>query len=128
MRVAWCECTVSASYYRTEDRGSALPCRPRQGAGWRVGFQRLSYCADCEIIKGRAQTRGFSVAQLQDSFEASTVPALFGDLFSFMVGGTRFDGGAGGAAPGFPAPREAAVPPQLGCEGQPPGASGLAVR
>eukprot|EP00892_Ulva_mutabilis_P002817 jgi/Ulvmu1/12536/UM090_0023.1 len=61
-----------------------------------IGFQRLSYCADCEVIKGRAQTRGFSVAQVQDAFEVNGVLRLFGQLYSFMVGGTRFDAAAGG--------------------------------
>lgn len=75
-----------------------------------AGFQRLSYCADCEVIKGRAQTRGFSVAQVQDAFEMNGVLQLFGELYSFMVGGTRFDTGGGGAAPGDALPAVAAEP------------------
>lgn len=96
--------------------------RRRRDMGARAGFQRLSYCADCEIIKGRAQTRGFSVAQLQDAFEASGVPALFGDLYPFMVGGTRFDTATGGGAtPGFPA----AAPAQGDSSAAPSGAIAL---
>jgi hypothetical protein len=56
-----------------------------------AGQQRLSYCADCDVIKGRAQARGFSVAQVQDAFENNSVAALFGHLHSYMIGGTRFD-------------------------------------
>ena len=61
--------------------------------------QRLSYCEDCEVIKGRAQKGGFTVSQLQDAFEANTFRALFGDMYNYIAAGTRFDfsrAGAGG--------------------------------
>jgi hypothetical protein len=70
--------------------------------------QRLSYCADCEIIKGRAQTRGFTVAQVQDAFELNTFRALFGDLYHYIAAGTRFDFSGAGAANGSAA---AGTPP-----------------
>lgn len=53
--------------------------------------QRLSYCSDCEVIKGRAQGRGFSVAQMCDAFERNGVASLFEQHYDFIVAGTRFD-------------------------------------
>jgi hypothetical protein len=69
-----------------------------------AGGQRLSYCTDCEVVKGRAQARGFTVSQLQDAFEANTFRALFGDMYNYIAAGTRFDysrsgdGSAGGGS------------------------------
>lgn len=66
--------------------------------------QRLSYCTDCEVIKGRAQARGFTVAQLQDAFEANTFRALFGDMYFYVAAGTRFDYSRGDPDAGAPLP------------------------
>jgi hypothetical protein len=84
--------------------------------------QRLSYCADCDVIKARAQGRGFSVSQMCDAFERNTVQALFGDNYHFVIGGTRFDPSAAQwAAPDEPPPAPDAAPSLLAAP--PPGAA-----
>jgi hypothetical protein len=71
---------------------------------------RLSYCADCDVVKARAQGRGYSVAQMCDAFERNTVHDLFGSDYDFIIGGTRFDPSAAQwAVAAEPAPLEVAA-------------------
>ena len=68
---------------------------------------RLSYCADCEVIKGRAIARGFTVAQMVDAFERGALPRVFGADYHYILAGTRFDPSSAHWAP----PPAATAPP-----------------
>ena len=76
--------------------------RSHSGGGRRAEGQRRSYCVDCEVIKERAQARGFSVAQMCDAFQRNDVQEVLGPQYDFIIGGSRFD--ASSAAWTTPAP------------------------
>lgn len=91
---------AAARSLECSETGSANPCPRLRAEG-----QRLSYCTDCEVVKGRASSRGFSVAQMQDAFERNNVAALLGDQHDYVICGTRFDPSAalwGAPGPGPP--------------------------